>query len=871
MINNNRYSVDGHSTRLCEPLPIGGTFALNDLSSVAVSREFKDNMAREAEGERVCWGMRFMVDKIHIVKDQPREFALPEVKVPWLCFLHTAEIDPSPEAALYETTLDAFQQSNQTATHYLNKLAAVYHIQYADGSEAKYDIHYRHQINTANFVWGETCFDAVAQQAPFVLTHKDDVPWGMKQHIHRNGREAHEKHMNWICAWKNPHPQKAIVGIRIEPVYGLIALYAVTGCHTQSTPIRWEARKKVLLTLPEDSRFDVDEPLVAPWVTLDYQTAYRFMSESRQQLLQLDMGTIISVVPRFAYNNHEWNDVEFDTAGTLQSNQYIVEYSAHPEAELHVAGGETIALSTLESDLSSEHLSVIPPARQTVTLRVIDQQTRRPVAVRLHVHGQNDEYLAPVNRHRIPGGAFFEDYGPELAGKDMHTSTYIDGQTILKLPIGRVYIEVSKGFECKPIHTTIDVKANTSEITLEIEKVLTWREKGWVSADTHVHFISPTTANLEGAAEGVNVVNLLASQWGELMSNVGDFDGKTTLNNREGGDNYLVRVGTENRQYVLGHISLVGYQGAMITPLCAGGPGESAIGDPAEILMTEWAQQCRKQNGLVIAPHFPEPQAEYAATIVSGLVDAVEMNGFSAGITPLSLVNWYRYLNCGYQLPLTGGTDKMFAGMEIGRIRGYSKLSDNTELTYEAWQQSIRDGNTFVTVGPLLEYSVNGHEAGSRFSINKKGGHVTVTWQAETVKYQMTGIELIVNGEIVEGKSIDKNRGAGYFDCNIERSSWICILIRGKFTEDDDERILAHSSSVMIEVQGSEFFSRLDAVSILEQIEGSVAYLDHIGTRAETRRYQQMRLILEQAHKKLHDRLHQLGFDHPHSIMHKHH
>ena len=33
----------------------------------------------------------------------------------------------------------------------------------------------------------------------------------------------------------------------------------------------------------------------------------------------------------------------------------------------------------------------------------------------------------------------------------------------------------------------------------------------------------------------MNVVNLLASQWGELMTNVGDFDGKTTWGSREAG------------------------------------------------------------------------------------------------------------------------------------------------------------------------------------------------------------------------------------------------------------------------------------------------------------------------------------------------
>ena len=143
-----------------------------------------------------------------------------------------------------------------------------------------------------------------------------------------------------------------------------------------------------------------------------------------------------------------------------------------------------------------------------------------------------------------------------------HYCTYIPGETQINLPLGKVYVEISKGFEIRPIRKVFEITPGQDEILIEVEKVLDWREKGWVTADTHVHFLSPTTALLEGAAEGVNVINLLASQWGELMTNVGDFDGQTTWGSKEaGGDGeYLVRVGTENRQHVLGHISLLGYQ-----------------------------------------------------------------------------------------------------------------------------------------------------------------------------------------------------------------------------------------------------------------------------------------------------------------------
>ena len=289
----------------------------------------------------------------------------------------------------------------------------------------------------------------------------------------------------------------------------------------------------------------------------------------------------------------------------------------------------------------------------------MEKDSSKPVAVKLHVHGESDEYLAPVDRHRIPNSRWFEDYAPEFQHLGRHRCVYISGETVIDLPLGDIYLEVSKGFEIKPVRKVVKVGPDTDVIEIPLEKILHWREEGWVTADTHVHFLSPATAMLEGAAEGVNVVNLLASQWGELMTNVGDFDGKSTFGSKEaGGDGeWLVRVGTENRQHVLGHISLLGYRGNIIAPMCAGGANEAALGDPVNALMMEWAEQCRKQGGVVVLPHFPNPRAEHAADIIGGVIDAIELTSWAQlyhGIDPYSLSDYYRYLNCGFVHPRCG-------------------------------------------------------------------------------------------------------------------------------------------------------------------------------------------------------------------------
>jgi len=87
--------------------------------------------------------------------------------------------------------------------------------------------------------------------------------------------------------------------------------------------------------------------------------------------------------------------------------------------------------------------------------------------------------------------------------------------------------------------------------------------------------------------------------------------------------------------------------------------------------------------------------------------------------------------------------------------------------------------------------------------------------------------------------------------------------VRGHYP-DKPEIVAAHSTPVMIDVDGSRLLAAADAVTILDQIEGAIAYLDTVGTRAEDRAYKRMRLVLESAHRTLHNRMHQAGHYHDH-------
>lgn len=853
---------DGPASPLFRPLQLSSTQSLNRPDATNVSDELLAAIKHAPVGSCVGWGIPFEVGERIVVAHEDVEFDVEPVRARWLVFMHT--LDQRPVQSMPGGIVSPMRGQGQ-----LGEQAADYVILYDDGTEVCIPIRRRFQIGMFRRRWGENCFEAVAHHKPFPLRAgqgKSPRTWGMSQtRIWQPDGGLGEKWVDWLWAWENPHPDKALTGVHIRPVSGTIILSAVSAGNASAHPLRWGTRKKASFELPAGEKFQPE---------LD--------DHGLVKQIQIDLGQVISAQPQLIYPNNDWEKTHNNQAADVSEGRILVEYTAHPDAYFHLSNGQAIPVSDIESGRDGVLLQPVTPATQRVTLRAVDRSSGKSGPVRLHIHGQSGEYLSPVDRHRIINPEWFEDYSADYAHFESspagnqytepgaaHCSTYISGETTIDLPLGKVFIEVSKGFEIRPVRRIFEVTPATREIVVEIDKVLPWREKGWITADTHVHFLSPMTALLEGAAEGVNVVNLLASQLGELMTNVGDFDGRMTWGAKEsGGDGeHLVRVGTENRQHVLGHISLLGYSGRIIAPMTTGGPDESALGDPIEILLTEWARQCKKQGGLVVLPHFPNPRAEHAASIVSGEIDAIEMTSwgnFYGGIDPYSLSDWYRYLNCGYLVPAVGGTDKMSADTAVGTVRTYARLGSDRPFTYANWMDSVRRGETFVTYGPLLEFAVDGKPMGSRMNMAANGGTVDASWRVESVTVPVTRVDLMINGEVRESRTISAGEKNGHWRVKVDKSSWLALLVRGHYA-NKPEFIAAHSSPVMIEVAGSPLLAPVDALTILDQIEGSLAYLDTVGTRADDAAYKRMRLVLTSAHRTLHNRMHQQGFYHDHT------
>jgi hypothetical protein len=164
---------------------------------------------------------------------------------------------------------------------------------------------------------------------------------------------------------------------------------------------------------------------------------------------------------------------------------------------------------------------------------------------------------------------------------------------------------------------------------------------------------------------------------------------------------------------------------------------------------------------------------------------------------------------------------------------------------------------------------------GDRIALAAGGATLAVHWQAATVGAPLTQVELVRSGEIIETRRVDAQRGSGQWSVRVEHSGWLALRVRSQGERQGEnaggEIVSAHSSAVMLDVAGSAHGSDLDALTILEQIEGAIAWMDTLATPADARRHRALRRQLAAIHREFHQRMHAAGHAHRHAGPHHHH
>ncbi len=498
----------------------------------------------------------------------------------------------------------------------------------------------------------------------------------------------------------------------------------------------------------------------------------------------------------------------------------IVDLSVAPDALVGTDGwavpGRALAAGAmLRNPAGRGTIEALAATDIPVEIVLLDAAGGGPTPARVRFVAADGRYLPPDGHRDEVNPGFFEDTGADLI-LGGSTYAYVPGAFSIHLPPGLIEVEAVAGFDRGPVRETVAIDPSTRRLEFAFGSPIRLGDDRWVRADSHVHFVAPSTALLQAAAEDVDLVNLLAAQWGDLYTSVTDFPWGSMA---DPAGRRRVIVGTENRQNMLGHLALLGARQPTL-PLASGGPPEGRMGGALEVLLADWADRCHAAGGLVVGAHFPLPYAEIAADIVAGKIDALEAQALSPGLDDPTIVEWYRFLGLGYRLPIVAGTDKMSSEVPIGAVRTYTHLVDDAPPSFEGWADAVRAGRTFISSGPLIELAVEGREPGETVAMTTPG-QVAVEARVRAAQPVVTDLEVVLDGRVVAAASSARATELILRErIPIAAGSWIVARSRSRHEIQSafTTSMAAHTSPVYIEVAGRPLIPPAADAAVVEQV-----------------------------------------------------
>ncbi len=680
-------------------------------------------------------------------------------------------------------------------------VVAEYRFQMEGGTTISAPVRGRFEIAVVPTGWGLLPFLAVSDQSDG-LYPRTEGPFsiaGLRQC--ESTQEYPREYVLW--SWDNPRPELRLDAIELVPRGQPFAVGAVTLSQAEEHPFVRTPARPIVMSLDGDP--------FAVTVEVD-----RGVATYVQPVPSEDDGAVAGWGRRA--RGHAYFEVAALPSATVTVKQDDKQLGQVPWADLET--GRQVAVGAAQLRLSD-------PGRNWVHVRVLDAQTGRPVPCRVHFRSPDGVPFQPHGHHNQVNsnlGTWHVDVGGDVRLGDV-TYAYIDGTCQGWLPRGDVLVDVARGFEYTPLHQVVHIEPGQRQLSLQISRWTDMAASGWFSGDSHVHFLSTEGAQLEQQCEDLRVVNLLQSQWGSLFTNTEDFTGRVRMT--PDGD-YATYVGQENRQHILGHLILWGLKEAVM-PWCTDGPSEGELGGALESTLSDWADQAHAQDATVIIPHFPVPNGEQAVLAATGRADAVESLRWNLHAEEL----YYRYLSAGFQLPLVGGTDKMSSAVPVGLYRTYAQLDE--EFSYPAWCAAVRAGRTFLSGGPIIQLTVDGHRIGDTIELTGPGT-VHVEASAESI-FPLASLEIVVQGRVVastEGQGGPQSRLALSGPVSIPGHSWIAARCRGfeeKHFDEWERPVFAHTSPIYVSTGGGwEARDEEAARYLLTLVEGSLEYIRHTAT-----------------------------------------
>jgi len=177
---------------------------------------------------------------------------------------------------------------------------------------------------------------------------------------------------------------------------------------------------------------------------------------------------------------------------------------------------------------------------------------------------------------------------------------------------------------------------------------------------------------------------------------------------------------------------------------------------------------------------------------------------------------YYRFLNCGFKMPVSSGTDWWITDHNRVFVQVQGKF------TYDTWIAGLRAGRTFVSNGPLLEFRVNGKEPGASIETS---GILRVSATAVS-RLPFERLQIVYNGEVIAEHSARNRRDAKLDEeIVVSRGGWLAARVSGGGQTHAGSTVFAHTSPVYVRVPGTPHRKAEVAGSFVDEIEESMQFI----------------------------------------------
>ncbi len=538
----------------------------------------------------------------------------------------------------------------------------------------------------------------------------------------------------------------------------------------------------------------------------------------------------------------------------------VIQYRVRPWC-IRLVAVTALALAILHfGDFSGAQVRRDPAWSPRLILNVVDAASKNPVGARFTVTLDGDIHEPPWLG---PHGLRFASV--HVSKRQIQVANYARGTGPVWVPLKagakHVRIDVAKGLDYLPVSIETRVEADPIEVTVELERWNRLREDGWYPADAHLHYdrTEPSAdrdwwAMMDGddvahaqfmVLKGGMVPGVWAQQFAYGREGERVHAGRTII------------AGQEYRDRLQGHILLFGV--AKVIPPIMAGVADAPHNFPLFLDVLNRARNSGALAGVAHGGTLSQSPTVLADTIL-GAVDFMEIANF--GFWPLD--NWYRLMNCGYNLPPTAGTDLPNSPYRepwqpfLGGMRMYAKTTG--EPGSEEWNRAIKRGRTFVTSGPIIELDANGAGPGETLCLPVESDkEVEIKLRMRSPR-KLGKLELLLNGRVVASSSENRTEGlinsiAVASTIQVEDSVWIAGRGQGAPSSLPGGSSVAHTAAIRVIVGDNPIQSEQEAATLISQLQSQRMFYARNGRYATAGDRESMLAVLDRAVAELSSRL----------------